>query len=147
MAVGWNSKHNNKLTTTPSRSNIDWIIGQMYFQIVLGSIPPKVAKRAMSFAGYNRITQAPTNNAEIGAMGEGNPASPSSPMPPLRPLQIHQNIHTSSDLRTNLGAICQAFGSSNPSPSAPHDRHLVQKSIMGAAAKLLTKDMRIKRDA
>ena len=55
---GWEGKDAGLLTvltTTPSKSKIDYIIGQIYFQIVLGSLPPNIVKWALSFAGYSRM--------------------------------------------------------------------------------------------
>jgi hypothetical protein len=49
------SNQSNKLTTTPSNSNIELIKGQIYFLIVLGSLPPNDVDKALSFAGYNRM--------------------------------------------------------------------------------------------
>jgi hypothetical protein len=53
---GWEGKDaelSAKLTTTPSKSKMDRIIGQMYFRIVLGSAPPSIVERALLFAGYS----------------------------------------------------------------------------------------------
>ena len=38
-----------QLTTTHSKSKIDWIMGQIYFRILFGSLPPKVDVRALQF--------------------------------------------------------------------------------------------------
>ena len=45
--------HNNRLlTTTLVNLKSDWMYGQTYLFIVLGSFPPSIVDRAVSFAGY-----------------------------------------------------------------------------------------------
>jgi hypothetical protein len=48
------NEHNNHLLLTKTSVNpkSDWMYGQTYLFIVLGSFPPNIVDRAMSFVGY-----------------------------------------------------------------------------------------------
>ncbi len=50
-----NEHNNHLLTTTLVNPKSDWMYGQTYLFIVLGSFPPNIVDRAASFAGYIRM--------------------------------------------------------------------------------------------
>jgi CubicO group peptidase (beta-lactamase class C family) len=105
-----NEHNNHLLDTTLVNPKSDRMYGQTYLFIVLGSFPPNIVDRAVSFAGTFAWMRVPTNNGGTQDLGGGNCGR-------MRPLLTHQRTHKSAGLQVIPRTTSQAFGLPDPSPS------------------------------